>query len=186
VKGEALHLPKTVKLPLGNLMQSVDIKIKVDHPLSPTQLASDLTDVLPAWQQRENKIDIQRFKVRYGPLGVTTSGPLSLDEDLQPTGVFTAKIEGLFHVLEILRIQGLVRPANAVIATMALSIFSKRPSGGGPSSINLSVKLKKGKLNLGPVSILDMGHFTWGIPAPAPLVKEVPAPRNYKNMPPIF
>ena len=184
--GTAIRLPKSLKLPLGQTVQVLGLTFRVADPLSPAELAGDLSQILPRWQQRGNQIDISRFKLRNGPLGLTTSGMLSLDDNLQPTGAFTTKFEGLFKVLEILRIQGQIDPSNAVIATMALSAFSKRPPGGGPATINLSVKVKDQKLSLGPIKILDLGRVTWGIPEPEPVVEDVPAPRNYKDIAPVY
>lgn len=183
-EGTALQIPKVLKLPLGNTVQVFNVAFTVANPLSPSELRGDLRDVLPNWQQRGNKINISRFKVRNGPLGLTTSGALSLDDNLQPTGSFTAKFEGLFKVLEILRLQDQIDPSNAVLATMALSVFSKRPPGGGPATINLSVKVKDQKLSLGPIKIFDIPRITWGIPEP--VVEDVPTPRNYKDVTPVY
>jgi len=186
VKGTALQLPKVANLPLGNLIESLNAEVQIDEPLSPDELSGNIGESLASWQRRENKINVQRLNFQNGPLGVSTGGVMSLDEALQPTAAFTAKIEGLFQVLEILRLEGLVTPTNAVIATMALSALSKRPANGGPASINLSVTVADGKLNLGPIPILDMPHFSWGIAAPKPIVEDVPVPRDYKDVPPVF
>ena len=184
--GTAIRLPKVLKLPLGQTVQVLALTFTIADPLSPAELAGDLSQILPRWQKRGNQINITRFKLRNGPLGLTTSGTLALDDNLQPTGTFTAKFEGLFKVLEILRMQGQIDPSNAVIATMALSAFSKRPPGGGPSTINLSVKVKDQKLSLGPIKIFDIPRVTWGIAEPKAEVEDVPVPRNYKDIAPVY
>jgi len=185
--GQAMNVPKALNLPLGNAVQSFDIEMTVKDPLTPQDLVQNIGKVLPAWQQRGNSIDIQRFNLHSGPLVVSSSGTMTVDEALQPTAAFTAKIEGLFQVLEILRLERLITPSNAAIATMALSALSKRPTGGGPAYINLSVTIAGGQLKLGPVPVLDMPHFDWGIVAPPEAPEEVaPPPRNYKDVAPVF
>lgn len=186
LNGTGLNFPSALKLPLGNAVESLNLAVLIDNPLTPEQLMGDLRSALPAWQSRDNKINVQTFKLRSGPLAVTTSGVMGLDEELQPTLDFTAKFSGLFQVLDIFRVQGLVSSSDAVIATMALSAFSKRPAGGGPASINLSVTAKKGTLKLGPITIARLPHFTWGIKPPEPVKEVVPKPRNYKDIPPIY
>lgn len=187
IVGEAVNLPKTMNLALGNVVQSVDVQLSIKDPPAAKDLTQNIAQILPAWQQRGNAIDVQTLSLHHGPLVVSTAGTLSLDDALQPTAAFIAKIEGLFQVLEIFRTHGLVTPSNAAIATMALSALSKRPNDGSPAYINLSVTIDDGQLKLGPVPILEMPKFTWGIVAPEELAEEsVPPPRDYKDVAPVF
>jgi len=183
VNANAVQLPLLTNLPLGNLIDTLDFTVIMNGVLAPEDLGNNLSQAIPRWQKRKGNLDVVRLNFKNGPFFLTTSGTLSLDDTLQPVGDFTAKMEGLFQVIEIMRLQGLVQPSDAVIATMALSAFSKRPKEGGPSTINLSVTAEHEILKLGPIKILQLPHFTWGIKPPKPAVKE---PRNYKNAPPVY
>ena len=76
---------------------------------------------------------------------------------------------------------------DAVVATMALSALSKRPPGGGPSTVNLSVSVQNGKLSLGPIPLMEMPVIDWGFAPEAPdAPTEQEPPRDYKNGPTIY
>ena len=182
-KGTNLTLPHSANMVLGNTVQNFDVALSMSDPLMP----GAVLEGLPRWRAGGGAMEIERFKVRSGPLGLTAAGTLALNDALQPMGAFTAKIEGLFQVLEILRVRGFVRGSDAVIATMALSALSKRPKNGGASSINLSVTVQDGMLSLGPIPIMKMPHVVWGISAEAPAPVAAPKPpRDYKDVPPVL
>lgn len=181
VSGSNLTLPLGGGWGLGDTVHSLDAALRVTGPVAPGPLA----DRLPAWRDGGGTLEVDQLKLRVGPLALATAGTVALDGELQPIAAFTAKFEGLFQVLEILRRQGLVRDGDAVVATMALSAFSKRGENGEPSSINLAVSVQDGKLSLGPIPILDMPTFTWGIAPPEVVPDEAPV-RDYKNVPPIY
>jgi hypothetical protein len=113
-------------------------------------------------------------------------GTLALNADMQPVGSFTVKFEGLFQVLEIFRAEGLVSGSDAVLATMALSAFSKRPVDGGQSAINLSMTVQDGKLSLGSVPVITLPTFDWGKAKVKSVKPSLPAERDYKDVPPIY
>jgi len=182
-KGRNLMLPRNAEMILGNTVQNFDIALRISDPLTP----GDVLEALPTWRAGGGIVDVERLKLRSGPLGLAATGTLALDDALQPMGAFTAKIEGLFQVLEILRVRGLVRDGDAVIATMALAALSKRPRNGGASAINLSVTVQDGMLSLGTIALMKMPHIVWGIKAEAPAPVAEPAPpRDYKNVPPVL
>jgi len=187
LQGDNLIIPGGLPQPLGERVQTIDMVARVTGSVIPGPLAQRL----PEWRSSGGAIDIERLKFRGGPLGLAAAGALALDKDMQPEGAFTAKIEGLFQVMEILRAKGLMRDSDAVLATMALSALSKRSKNGGASSINLSVTVQDGELSLGPLKVMDMPLFDWGIPAapamPAtPEPEPAPPPRDYKNIKPVY
>ena len=134
---------------------------------------------------------MERFKFRGGPLGVAAGGNLVLGKQLQPQATFTAKFEGLFQVMEILRAKGLMKAGDAVVATMALSALSRRPEDGGAPTINIAVSVRDGVLRLGPLEVMKVPHIDWGVPVsapiqPAPVTEPEPPKRDYKDAPPVF
>lgn len=184
--GHDLIVPGGLPQPLGDHIQTLDLSARVLGAVHP----GSLRDRLPGWRDSGGAVDVERLKFRGGPLGLTAGGTLALDQDLQPQGAFTAKIEGLFQIMEILRAKGLMRDGEAVVATMALSALSKRPKGGGAPSINVSVTVQDGELSLGPLKVMNMPHFEWGIPStpsmPEPMPEPKEPPRDYKKGPVVY
>jgi len=190
ITGDNLVLPGILPMPLGDDVQNLDVAARVTGPVIPGALRERLSE----WRDGGGAIEFERLKFRSGPLAVAAGGTATLDKNFQPQGAFTAKIEGLFQVMEILRARGTMRAGDAVKATMALSALSTRPKNGETPSINLSVTVQDGELSLGPLRVMKMPVFDpvqdWGL-APPPPVAEAAAepqtpPRNYKDIKPVF
>jgi len=189
VDGGNLVLPGVLPQPLGDRVQSIDMIARVTGAVVPGPAKVRV----PAWRDSGGAIEFERLKFRSGPFGLAAGGTLAFDKNLQPQGAFTAKIEGLFQVLEILRARGVMSGGDAVAATMALSALSTRPKNGDTPSINVSATVQDGVLSLGPLKVLKMPVFDWGFPghvaptAPvAPVEPPPPPPRNYKDIKPVL
>ncbi|MCW8914588.1 MAG: DUF2125 domain-containing protein [Magnetovibrio sp.] len=184
IVGSGLSLPGVLPQPLGPVISVVDIDARVTGAVIP-----DLgLGMIPHWQSSGGMVKLDRVKFRSDPVGVAAGGTVSLTKELQPEGALTAKIEGLFQMMEILRAKGYVSDGNAIVATMALSALSKRPPGGGPASINVSVTVQDGMLSLGPLKVMKMPKFNWGLvemPAKPSAPPKPPEPR-FKKVPDVF
>jgi len=186
VQGQNITVPGGLPEPLGNQVDVIDVMARITGDVRP----GPAQDRVPAWQQSGGAVRVERLKFRGGPLAFTAGGRAALDKDLQPQGAFTAKIEGLFQVMEILRAKGLMRDGDAVMATMALSALSKRPKDGGTPFINISVTVQDGDVGVGPLKVMTMPTLDWGFPVhapePAPVMEPTPPPRDYKDVKPIY
>jgi len=179
-----LVLPGVLPQPLGDRVQSFDMVARVTGAVIPGPARVRI----PAWRDSGGAIEFERLRFRSGHFALATGGTVALDKKLQPQGALTAKVEGLFQMMEILRARGVMRDSDAVVATMALSALSKRPKNGGPSSINVSATVHDGILSLGPLKVMKMPTFDWGFPAPAaprPSAPQ-PPPRDYKDIKPVY
>lgn len=190
ITGDNLVLPGILPKPLGNDVQNLDVAARVTGAVIPGALRERLSE----WRDGGGAIEFERLKFRSGPLAIAAGGTATLDKNFQPRGAFTAKIEGLFQVMEILRARGTMRARDAVKATMALSALSTRPKNGGTPSINLSVTVQDGELSLGPLKVMKMPVFDpvqdWGLSPPPPVTEAAAEaqdpPRNYKDIKPVF
>lgn len=187
IQGDDIIWPGGLPQPLGDRIAALDVVARLNGNVNPGPLGERLT----AWQESGGVLDVERLRFRGGPLGVAAGGNLVLDQQLQPEATFTAKFEGLFQVVEILRAKGLMKAGDAVVATMALSALSRRSDDGGAPSINVGVSVRDGVLRLGPLEVMKMPHIDWGIPAPvpdqpAPEADPEPPKRDYKDVPPVL
>lgn len=168
---------------LGNNIANIEALLKVNGPVK----LGALFDRLTTWRDVGGRVNVERLKLRAGPLAIAAAGTVALDDNLQPVATLSAKIEGLFQVLSIMRKQGVVRDGDAVLATMVLSALSKRPPGGGKSSINLAVNITDGKLMLGPVPVLSVPEIKWEqAPIASKSAHTAPPKRDYKNIAPVL
>lgn len=173
---------------LGETLHTLEANVRITGPVVPGPLA----ERLEAWRAVGGALDIQSLKLRTDALAFASSGTLALDKNLQPVGAFTAKFEGLFQTLEVLRARGMIDGGDAVVATMALAALSKRPQNGGAPFINLAVGIQDGKVTLGPVKVFDLPRLNWGAaPIEAPGQGDganaaQDAPRDFKDAPPVY
>ncbi|OEJ69626.1 DUF2125 domain-containing protein [Magnetovibrio blakemorei] len=190
VEGDDLNFPGLLPRTLGDLIHTIDLALRVTGAVVPPSEADKAKSSLVTWRDSGGAIEVEHLKFRSGPLGIAAGGTAALDQNLQPEGAFTAKIEGFFQVMEILRAQGIMREGDAVMATMALSALSKRPKDGGAPFMNVSVTVQDSELSVGPLKIMKMPQFDWGLPTTAEETDTVqeptPTPRDYKDVKPIF
>lgn len=181
--GSNWNLPLVGGFGLGDTVQTLETALRVTGPVQPGPLGERLTQ----WRDVGGAVQVESLKARVGPLAVAASGTFALDGQMQPIGAFSAKIEGLFQVLEILRAQGVVSGSDSVMATMALAAMSRRSADGGPASINLAVSVQDRKLTLGTIQLLELPSIDWGLTSEAAEAEaDKPPVRDYKDVPPIY
>jgi hypothetical protein len=155
VKG--LKAPAALSLPLGNNLSRMFLQARVRGALSPPLDH----DTLLAWRDGGGKVDVERLDGTYGPLGINATGTLALDGDMQPAGSMTAKIQGFFDTIDLLRRQRFVRSRDAVMAKLVLGVLAKRPKGGGPLTLSLPLTLQKRVLFAGPAALATFDPVEW-------------------------
>lgn len=157
-------------------LDHIRLSALADFPLGPDvrrlEAAVGLTGLLvydpaaPAqdfvrWRDGGGTIEVPGLAVDYGPLRLQTSGTLALDQDLQPIGAFTARIEGFFELIDALWRQGIVTGPDAVTAKVVLGAFAKKHEGATHSSISLPLTIHGRRLYVGPVPLLDVPELIW-------------------------
>jgi hypothetical protein len=136
---EELALGITVKgaLPGGNLVRSV-----------------------AAWRDAGGTVELDNLDLKWGGLGATATGTLALDRDLQPIGAFSGAIEGYNRVLSAFVEAGRMRPGDAGLAQMALTMLAKAGPDGRPQ-ITTSFTIENGQMFLGPARLGPAPRLAW-------------------------
>jgi hypothetical protein len=157
---EALDLPLRNKVARAVLTASLIGGIAIGDDPWPQPLAK--------WRDEGGIVDVAEIDVIYGPLTVRANGTMALDGNLQPIAAFTAKVEGFFETLDVMRELRLVRDRDVVVAKLVLGVMSKRPDGGGRSFVNLAATVQDRKVYAGPVALATLPAIDWGGDEPAP------------------
>ncbi|TCS61703.1 DUF2125 domain-containing protein [Varunaivibrio sulfuroxidans] len=153
-----MRVPPFHALPLGNEFQHLSARFSVKGRLLGTDgNAAALTH----WRDGGGAIDLKAIHVENGPLNVQGAGTLALDGDLQPVGSFTAKIEGLFALLDQLRARGMLRDRDVVTAKLVLGALFQRPANGAPPALSMAITVRNRKLFIGPVPIAAFPRIAW-------------------------
>jgi len=162
--GERLYTPPQWALPLGSDIRRLGVSGMVlgAIPSGPT------VDSLAKWRDDGGTVEVKRFDITYGPLFLRGNGTMAFDAGLQPIGSFTARIQGFFQTIDVLRKRGLVRSRDAVTAKLVLGFLAKKSAGGGPAVFSLPLTLQDGVLYTGPVPLTTVPPVEWPTPPPPP------------------
>lgn len=140
LRAEAIRLPGHVNWPLGPEIARVDLDGSVGGPLprggTPMQAASQ-------WRDGGGTIEIAALAVQWGKLTVNASATLALDEQLQPMGTGSARVQGQTEALDALVTSGaLTQNAAQMVRTMiALFASPKAATAGQPDAEDEAVEV---------------------------------------------
>jgi hypothetical protein len=150
-------LPAGLELPLGRDVARLALDTRLLGALRPGLLV----DILPLWRDAGGTVEIGHLEMEWGPLAVQGDGTIALDADLQPIGAFTAKAQGFFEVLEVLRRRGIIASRDAMTATVVLGVLSRGATDGGPATLSIPLSVQSRTLYAGPVSVAKLPQVLW-------------------------
>jgi hypothetical protein len=150
-----LTLPE-VPAPFGNPLDEIALGATVMGAIpagKPRQAAA-------AWRDAGGTIELDHFAARWGTLVISGAGTLALDPDLQPIGGFSAAIEGYEELMAALVAAGRMRPGDARLARLALTMLAKAGPDGRPA-ISSSFTIQNGEMFLGPAKLGKAPRIAW-------------------------
>ena len=102
-------------------------------------------------------MELNSFRVRWGPLGIESSGTIALDSEMRPIGALTADIIGYGDVIDELIMSNMIPLGDAFIAKVAFNMLADKPEDGGPPVLrSVPVTAQDGGLFVGPVAVARM------------------------------
>jgi hypothetical protein len=119
-----------------------------------------LRQAAAAWRDSGGTLELDQFHLRWGELGITGSGTLALDNDLQPVGGFSGAIAGYDQLMTALVTAGRIKAGDARVARLALAILAKAGPDGRPE-ISTSFRIQDGEMFLGPAKLGKAPHIDW-------------------------
>ncbi len=122
------------------------------------RLAFPLTRAgLAAWRDEGGTFEITALRIDWGPVRITGSGSLTLDDAFRPLGALSLHVDRPQPLIAYLAARGLIdRDAAAGARDLVRALMAK--AGGKP--VNLSLSLQDGALFLGPLPLARLGPVT--------------------------
>lgn len=151
----ALEVPVIARA-LGGSIGELAFGVRVRGALPGGKLA----EALAAWRDAGGTVELDNLDLKWGNLGATATGTLSLDRDLQPVGGFSGAIEGYDRILRALVETGHMRPGEAGLAQLALTMLAKAGADGRPE-IATSLTIGNGQIFLGPARLGPAPRLAW-------------------------
>jgi len=122
--------------------------------------AGPLRQAAAAWRDSGGTVELDHLDLRWGDMGITGSGTLALDNDLQPVGGFSGGISGFDQLLTALVAAGRVKAGDARVARLALAMLAKTGPDGRPE-IATSLTIQNGEMYLGPAKLGPVPRINW-------------------------
>ena len=160
----------TLDIQLSDIQLPAQIPIPLDPNIKNSRLVAEVSNLrikptifetLKEWQRTGNVLEIRELVIDWPPFAIAGSGTATLDEDLQPTGTFVAKIQGFFEVLDLFRVEGVVKSQDASMAKIVLGLLSRPSPNGGPPELSVSITLQDQALYAGPAKLMDLPQINW-------------------------
>ncbi len=161
ISADTILLPNTVRWPLGPAVSSVVLEGALDGPLPDP---SPPLTFLAAWRDGGGSLEIQKFSIVWGPLDLTTTATLALDDQLQPMGAGTGRIVGYEATLDALAANGVLTRSATTAAKAVLSLMTSAPAAGDAAEVEGPLTLQHRTLSMRQVPLIRLPELDW--PAP--------------------
>lgn len=156
-----IHLPETVRWPLGPRIETIAGDGRLTGPLSnalgPRQAAA-------AWRDGGGAVEISIQTLVWGPLNATASATLALDDALQPMGAGTAHITGFQGMFDALGSNGVLTPSAVKAAKAVLSLMAGVPGGRDQQSVDVPLTLQFRTLSMRQIPLALLPELEWPEP----------------------
>lgn len=159
---EAIDLPPVARWPLGPHVASVVLSGKLNGPLPAFQdVPHGAAGWATAWRDGGGSLEVSHLAVGWGPLSVTSSATLALDDQLQPMGSGSAHLVGYAETLDRLAAAGLLTRSAATVAKAILSLMAGTGDGDGPSAVDVPLTLQYRTLSMRQVPLTRLPELDW-------------------------
>jgi hypothetical protein len=155
---QAVGLPASYARSLGSRIASLTLQGALDGPVP---RARGMGERAAAWRDGGGTLGIERLTVNWGPLDLTASATLALDEQLQPMGTGTARVVGYAETLDALATHGVISRSAATAAKAVLSLLAHTPEDGGPPDVEVPLTLQYRTLSMRQVPLLRLPELDW-------------------------
>ncbi len=171
------HLAGTPPNPLGFTLQARGISPPPDvaRPFGPGTASLSLDGTLAdapvaaatpklwmsAWHQANGKLALEHLALAWGPLDLTATAMLTLDDKLQPAGSASAKASGYAETLDSLATHSVISRSAATAAKAVLSLLATTPADGSAPSVEVPLTLRDRTLSMSMVPLLRLPTVEW-------------------------
>jgi hypothetical protein len=158
---ETINLPTGFKYPLGPSITELSVGGTLNGPFPP---GGALAASASAWRDGGGSLEVKEAVLDWGPLTLTSTATLALDDQLQPMGSGSAKVSGYQDALDHLAAAGVLTKSAATVAKAMLSLLAGTGTGDAPSEVEVPLTLQYRTLSMRQVPLVRLPELDW--PAP--------------------
>jgi hypothetical protein len=158
VSAQDVGLPMQRRWPLGPRIASLSVDAAIDGPVPRTP---GLQQRATGWRDGGGAAELRGFSADWGPMALSGSATLALDQDLQPLGTGTARIGGYAETLDALASAGVLTHARALAAKAVLSLIASTPDDGSAPAVEVPLTLQDRVLSMRQVPLARLPDLVW-------------------------
>ena len=147
-------LPSDLAEGLGETLDFLDIDASVVGSI-PSERGTN--EAITAWRDAGGTLELNGFRVRWGPLGIESAGTIALDGAMRPIAALTADIIGYGDVIDALIMSNMIPLGDAFIAKVAFNMLAEKPEDGGPPVLRgVPVTAQDGTLTVATIKVAEL------------------------------
>lgn len=158
VDAGTVGLPAGIRWPLGPTIGSLSFGGAVNGKLPPP---TEVADWAKEWRDSGGSLQIDRLALTWGPLRLTGSATLALDDELQPMGSGNARIVGYAAALDQLAAGGVLTRSAATAAKAVLSLMADTSGDDEPGAVEVPLTLQYRTLSMRQVPLVRLPEVDW-------------------------
>ncbi len=158
LKAVSIVLPPGMVRPLGPRIASLETDGALNGPLPP---GGRLADQAAAWRDGGGSLEIHQLALTWGPLDLTASATLALDDELQPMGAGNARMVGYAETLDALAAHAAISRSAATATKAVLSLMAHNPEDGSPPDVEVPLTLQYRTLSMRQVPLVRLPEVDW-------------------------
>ena len=158
ISAEAIGLPQAIHWALGPILSSFTLDGTLNGK---PPLGHGLTEAATAWRDGGGSLEIRHLTLGWGPLGLTASATMALDDQLQPMGAGTGHIVGYAATLDSLAHDGVLSRSAVTAAKAVLSLLAGTPDDSGTSEVEVPLTLQYRTLSMRQVPLVRLPELDW-------------------------
>jgi hypothetical protein len=135
----------------GPLMKTVRLDMVAKGRLPGGRFA----EALRTWRDDGGTVEINHFKMRWGPVDADINGTLTLDAQDRPLGAFSARWRGYNETIDALQVSGHIGPWPAAGTKVALGALARQQTDGG-RQIELPITLQDGRVYVAGIPVMRL------------------------------
>ncbi len=147
---EGVDLPPGYGEEMGEEIEYLNFDVSLFGPIA----EGDANMALKRWRDEGGTLELNSFRVRWGPLGIESAGTIALDGKMRPIGALTADIIGYGDIIDALIMSNMIPLGDAFLAKVAFNMMADKPEDHGPPVLrSVPVTAQDGGVFVGPVSV---------------------------------
>ncbi len=150
--------PPGIVHPLGPSIASLEADAVLSGPLP---LGERPAEAAAGWRDGGGSLEIHRLALSWGPLDLTASATLALDDQLQPMGAGNAHIVGYAETLDALAAHSMISRSAATAAKAVLSLLADAQDDGARPEVDVPLTLQYRTLSMRQVPLLRLPELDW-------------------------